>query len=89
MHGESNLENIIESADENFKCTYVFRYFGFIYEYVKYRFEDFSNVVKKFEVLDPKKVSIENIDENIVNIKQLSTFYEIDVDGTDLEIEYR
>lgn len=62
---------------------YVFCYFGFIYEYVKYRFEDFSNVVKKFEVLDPKKIYIENIDENIVTIKQLSTFYEVDVDGTD------
>ncbi|KAL4112477.1 hypothetical protein QTP88_016257 [Uroleucon formosanum] len=56
---------------------------------LKHRFEDFSNIVNKFEVLNPKKMSKENIDENIISIQNLSTFYNVDVDEVDIEVEYR
>ncbi|KAL4132669.1 hypothetical protein QTP88_009787 [Uroleucon formosanum] len=56
---------------------------------LKHRFEDFSNIVKKFEVLNTKKMSKENIDENIISIQNLSTFYNVDVDEVDIEEEYR
>lgn len=46
-------------------------------------------MVKKFEVLNPKNMSKENIDENIISTQNLSKFYEVDVDEIDLEVEYR
>lgn len=89
IHGENNLENIIESADENFKCNTYFVILDSFTNTLKHRFEDFSNTVKKFEVLNPKKMSKENIDENIISIQNLSKFYNVDVDEVDIEVEYR
>lgn len=89
IHGENNLENIIESADENFKCNTYFVILDSFTNTLKHRFEDFSNIVKKFEVLNPKKMSKENIDENIISIQNLSKFYNVDVDEVDIEVEYR
>jgi hypothetical protein len=74
VHGENNLENIIESADENFKCNTYFVILDSFTNTLKNRFEDFSSIVKKFEVLNPKKMLKENIDENIISIQNLSKF---------------
>lgn len=87
IHGENNLENIIESADENFKYNTYFVILDSFTNTLKHRFEDFSNIVKKFEVLNPKKMSKKNIDENIVSIQNLSKFYNVDVDVVDIEVE--
>ncbi|KAL4112674.1 hypothetical protein QTP88_016421 [Uroleucon formosanum] len=89
IHGENNLENIIESADENFKCNTYFVILDSFTNTLKHCFEDFSNIVKKFEVLNPKKMSKENIDENIISIQNLSTFYNVNVDEVDIEVKYR
>jgi len=89
IHGKNNLENIIESADENFKCNTYFVILDSFTNTLKHRFEDFSNIVQKFEVLNPKKMSKENIDENIISIQNLSKFYNVDVDEVDIEVEYR
>jgi len=89
IHGENNLENIIESADENVKCNTYFVILDSFTNTLKHRFKDFSNIVKKFDVLNPKKMSKENIDENIIFIQNLSKFYNFDVDEVDIEVEYR
>jgi len=56
---------------------------------MKHRFEDFSDIVKTFEELNPMKMSKENIDENIVSNKHLSRFYEFNIDQIDVKVEYR
>jgi hypothetical protein len=58
VNDENNLENIIESTDENFKCNTYFVSLDSFTNTLKNRFEDFSNIVKKFEVLIPKKKNI-------------------------------
>ncbi|KAL4092347.1 hypothetical protein QTP88_026868 [Uroleucon formosanum] len=55
IHGENNLENIIESADENFKCNTYFVILDSFTNTLKHRFEDFSNIVKYLKYLIPKK----------------------------------
>lgn len=67
---------------------YIFCYFGFIYKYIKTSFENFSNIVKKFKVLNPMKMSKENIDKNIISIQNISKLYYVDADELDIEVEY-
>jgi hypothetical protein len=46
MHSENNLRNIIEFADENFKCITYFVILDSFKNTSKHCYEDFSNIVK-------------------------------------------
>lgn len=50
------------------------------------RFEDFSNIVKEFDILKPKKYFNGNaiIDQSIDSLMELSTIYQTDIDQDDL-----
>lgn len=82
MHGESNIWKVLLSLlmdISNVGNTYFVILDSFI-NTLKHRFNDYSNIVKKFEILNPKKNFKENIEENIVSNKQLFRFYEVDID---------
>lgn len=89
IHGEKNTLDVIKSADQNFKFNTYFVILDSFTNTLKNRFEDYSSIVKKFEVLDPKKFIKGNIDEFKISVAELANFYKIDIDETDIVPEYK
>ncbi|XP_025202803.1 zinc finger MYM-type protein 1-like [Melanaphis sacchari] len=78
--GESTEVQSISSVDERFRINTYFVILDAFTNVLKYRFEDFSSIVRKFEILDPKK-SFEGRPSNEILVEpliELSTFYQID-----------
>lgn len=57
---------------------------------LNHRFKDFSNIVRQFECLDPKKYFLEEKinEKSIGELKKLSEINQIDIDHDDLISEY-
>ncbi|KAL4121241.1 hypothetical protein QTP88_013793 [Uroleucon formosanum] len=89
--GESTEVQSISSFDERFRINTYFVILDAFTNVLKYRFEDFSSIVRKFEILDPKK-SFEGRPSNEILVEPLiefSTFYQVDVEQEKLILEYK
>lgn len=89
--GESTEVQSISSVDERFRINTYFVILDAFTNVLKYRFEDFSSIVRKFEILDPKK-SFEGRPSNEILVEpliELSTFYQVDVEQENLILEYK
>lgn len=54
--GGSTEVQSLSSVDERFRINTYFVILDAFTNVLKYRFEDFSSIVRKFEILDPKKI---------------------------------
>jgi len=87
----ANDDTISELTDHCFKVNTFFIILDVFSNVLKTRFKDFSNVVKKFEILDPKKSFQRKKTDDLCfePLQKLSEFYQVDVDQNDLIMEYK
>lgn len=91
LFDEKAEDQSISSVDERFRINTYFVILDAFTNVLKYRFEDFSSIVRKFEILDPKKC-FEGRPSNAILVEpliELSTFYQVDVDQNNLIVEYK
>ena len=82
-------DSVVEDARERFKIEVFYVLLDVFKNQLKDRFKDFSKVVQKFRILDPKSFIEKSFNECKDELTNLTNMYESDLNKEDLFSEFK